>query len=86
MGRANKVLISALSAYAPMFVMGVNHSYDHLFKIIHNVSCTINYLTLLAMVIHNSFAVMEGLMTTVHANTATQKTMDGPSGKLWHDE
>lgn len=83
-GGAKKVVISAPSADAPMYVCGVNlDSYDPSHQVVSNASCTTNCLAPLAKVIHDKFGIAEGLMSTVHATTATQKTVDGPSGKDW---
>lgn len=83
-GGAKKVVISAPSADAPMYVCGVNlDSYDPKAQVVSNASCTTNCLAPLAKVIHDKFGIVEGLMTTVHATTATQKTVDGPSAKDW---
>ncbi|MCL2216568.1 MAG: type I glyceraldehyde-3-phosphate dehydrogenase [Defluviitaleaceae bacterium] len=85
-GGAKKVVLSAPAkdSNTPTFVMGVNHDkYTSDMKIVSNASCTTNCLAPLAKVINDKFGISEGLMTTVHATTATQKTVDGPSGKDW---
>ncbi len=83
-GGAKKVVISAPSADAKMFVMGVNHDeYTKDMVVVSNASCTTNCLAPLAKVINDNFGIVEGLMSTVHATTATQKTVDGPSKKDW---
>ena len=84
---AKRVVMSAPSKDdTPMFVMGVNHkSYKPEMMMASNASCTTNCLAPLAKVIHDEFTIVEGLMTTVHAMTATQKVADGPSGKNWRD-
>ena len=81
-GGAKKVVISAPSADAPMFVMGVNHNEVKANQnIVSNASCTTNCLAPIAKVLNDNFGIEEGLMTTVHATTATQFTVDGPSRK-----
>ena len=81
-GGAKKVVISAPSADAPMFVMGVNHTEAQATQtIVSNASCTTNCLAPVAKVLNDNFGIAEGLMTTVHATTATQFTVDGPSKK-----
>ncbi len=83
-GGAKKVIISAPSADAPMFVMGVNHKTAKATDtIVSNASCTTNCLAPVAKVLNDSFGIEEALMTTVHATTATQMTVDGPSRKDW---
>ncbi|XP_078166225.1 glyceraldehyde-3-phosphate dehydrogenase 3, cytosolic-like [Carex rostrata] len=83
-GGAKKVVISAPSKDAPMFVVGVNETeYKSDIDIVSNASCTTNCLAPLAKVVNDKFGIVEALMTTVHAITATQKTVDGPSSKDW---
>ena len=83
-GGAKKVIISAPSADAPMFVMGVNHTKALATDtVVSNASCTTNCLAPIAKVINDNFGIVEALMTTVHATTSTQMTCDGPSRKDW---
>ena len=84
-GGAKKVILSAPSKDdTPMFVMGVNHkSYTNDMTFVSNASCTTNCLAPIAKVLNDNWGIEEGLMTTVHATTATQKTVDSPSGKDW---
>ena len=85
-GGAKRVVISAPSPDAPMYVVGVNHkSWSPDVAVFSNASCTTNCLAPIAKVINDRFGIEEGLMTTVHAFTATQKTVDGPSAKAWRD-
>ena len=83
-GGAKKVVVSAPTKDTPMFVMGVNHNdYTKDMNVVSNASCTTNCLAPLAKVVHEKFGIKDGLMTTVHSVTATQKTVDGPSKKDW---
>lgn len=83
-GGAKKVVISAPSADAPMYVMGVNEEkYDGTADVVSNASCTTNAIAPLVKVINEKFGFEEGLMTAIHAYTATQKLVDGPSSKDW---
>ena len=84
-GGCKRVIISAPSADAPMYVMGVNHAEYAGATVLSNASCTTNCLAPLAKVLHEEFGIVEGLMTTIHAATATQMVVDGPAkgGKDW---
>lgn len=83
-GGAKKVIISAPSSDAPMFICGVNlDAYDPKYTVISNASCTTNCLAPIAKVIHDEYGIEEAFMSTIHATTATQRTVDGPSNKDW---
>jgi len=82
-GGAKKVVISAPSGDAPMFVMGVNDAKYAGETIVSNASCTTNCLAPMAKIIHSNYGIKQGLMSTVHAVTATQQVVDGPSVKDW---
>jgi len=83
---AHKVVLTASAKdNTPMFVMGVNHHLYNGEKIVSNASCTTNCLAPLAKIINDHFGIIEGIMTTVHANTATQKTVDSPVHKDWRN-
>ncbi|KAG7347086.1 glyceraldehyde 3-phosphate dehydrogenase [Nitzschia inconspicua] len=84
-GGCKKVVISAPSADAPMYVMGVNHTEYAGAEVFSNASCTTNCLAPMAKVLHEKFGIVEGLMTTIHASTANQLVVDGPAkgGKDW---
>ena len=86
-GGATRVVLSAPPKDdTPIFVMGVNHKgYHPEMAVVSNASCTTNCLAPLAKVLHDSFGIIEGLMTTVHAMTASQKIADGPCGENWHE-
>merc|ERR1711966_81894 len=82
-GGCKRVIISAPSADAPMYVMGVNHTEYAGATVLSNASCTTNCLAPMAKVLHDTFGIEDGLMNTVHGATATQPTVDGPSMKDW---
>ena len=84
-GGTKRVIISAPSADAPMYVMGVNHTKYDGATVLSNASCTTNCLAPLAKVLNDKFGIVEGLMTTIHAGTANQLVVDGPAkgGKDW---
>ena len=81
---AKKVVITAPSGDAPMFVVGVNHDkYERDMQIVSNASCTTNCLAVISKIIHDKFGIAQGLMTTIHSTTSTQRTVDGVSAKDW---